>query len=81
MSSRRLRIRYGLSKDRNKKTQDYVHMLNATLCAMTRVICVILELYQTDDGMRACTLCSLGGVNVCAVISTSCVVRNAFIGH
>lgn len=31
--------------------QDYVHMLNATMCAITRVICVILELNQTEEGM------------------------------
>jgi seryl-tRNA synthetase len=26
-------------------------MLNSTLAAMTRVVCVILEQYQTDDGV------------------------------
>lgn len=26
-------------------------MLNATMCATTRVICVILELYQTETGI------------------------------
>jgi len=26
-------------------------MLNATMCATTRVICVILENYQTDEGV------------------------------
>jgi len=26
-------------------------MLNATMCATTRVICAILENYQTDDGI------------------------------
>ena len=30
---------------------DYVHMLNATMCATTRVICVLLELNQTDTGI------------------------------
>ncbi len=30
---------------------EYVHMLNATMCATTRVICAILENYQTDDGV------------------------------
>ncbi len=27
-------------------------MLNSTLCATTRVICAILENYQTNDGIR-----------------------------
>ena len=26
-------------------------MLNATMCATTRVICAILENYQTEDGI------------------------------
>lgn len=30
---------------------EYVHMLNATMCATTRVICAILENYQTDEGI------------------------------
>lgn len=30
----------------------YVHMLNATMCAATRVICAILENNQEDDGVR-----------------------------
>ncbi len=30
---------------------EYVHMLNATMCATTRVICAILENYQTTDGI------------------------------
>ena len=32
--------------------QDYVHMLNATMCATTRVICAILETYQQEDGVK-----------------------------
>ena len=31
---------------------DYVHMLNATMCAVTRVICAILEVHQTDTGIK-----------------------------
>jgi len=46
--SRRLKIRYGQTK---KETSEYVHMLNATMCATTRTICAILENYQTDDGI------------------------------
>ncbi len=28
------------------------HMLNATMCATTRVICCILENYQTEEGIK-----------------------------
>lgn len=31
---------------------DYVHMLNATMCATTRVICALLEVYQTETGIK-----------------------------
>lgn len=48
--SRRLRIRYGQTKKMNQEV-EYVHMLNATMCATTRTICAILEVYQTDDGI------------------------------
>lgn len=33
-------------------TTDYVHMLNATMCATTRVICALLEVHQTDEGIK-----------------------------
>ncbi|KAG9510657.1 putative serine--tRNA ligase, cytoplasmic, partial [Fragariocoptes setiger] len=49
--SRRLQIRYGQTKQITGQV-DYVHMLNGTLCAVTRVICAILENYQTKDGIR-----------------------------
>lgn len=42
--SRGLGIRYGKAQ--------YVHMLNATLCAVTRTICCILENYQQVDGVK-----------------------------
>jgi seryl-tRNA synthetase len=48
--SRRLKIRYGQTK-KNNESVEYVHMLNATMCATTRTICAILENYQTDDGI------------------------------
>lgn len=35
----------------NEKPQ-YAHMLNATMCATTRVICCILENCQEEDGIR-----------------------------
>ena len=31
---------------------DYVHMLNGTMCATTRVICAILETHQEETGVR-----------------------------
>lgn len=48
--SRKLETRCGIKKmgDTNKR---YVHMLNSTLCATTRVICCILENFQTNDGI------------------------------
>ena len=30
---------------------EYCHMLNGTMCAVTRVICVLLELNQTEEGI------------------------------
>ncbi|TKR68501.1 hypothetical protein L596_024476 [Steinernema carpocapsae] len=47
--ARRLKVRYG-----QKNLQGdvhYVHMLNSTMCAATRVLCAILENYQTEDGI------------------------------
>ncbi|KAK9504280.1 hypothetical protein O3M35_010649 [Rhynocoris fuscipes] len=49
--SRRLLVRYGQTKKMNAQT-DYVHMLNATACATTRVICAILETHQTETGIK-----------------------------
>lgn len=48
--SRKLETRCGVKKmgDTSKR---YVHMLNSTLCATTRVICCILETFQTEDGI------------------------------
>ncbi|XP_026776657.3 serine--tRNA ligase, cytoplasmic isoform X1 [Pangasianodon hypophthalmus] len=48
--ARRLRIRYGQTKKMMDKA-EFVHMLNATMCATTRVICAILENYQTAEGI------------------------------
>eukprot|EP00483_Globobulimina_turgida_P009301 UN09320 len=41
----------GKGRQRSVAKKEYVHMLNATLCATTRTICCILENYQTDDGI------------------------------
>lgn len=49
--SRRLLIRYGQTK-KEKAPAEYVHMLNATMCATTRVMCAILECYQTETGVK-----------------------------
>lgn len=32
-------------------TKEYTHMLNGTLCAVTRVMCCICENYQTEEGV------------------------------
>ncbi|XP_078484963.1 serine--tRNA ligase, cytoplasmic-like [Ciona intestinalis] len=48
--ARRLKVRFGQTKKMMEKV-DYVHMLNATMCATTRVICAILENYQTEEGI------------------------------
>lgn len=42
--SRRLNIR--------NKHNEYVHILNSTLCANTRTLCCILEQYQEDTGVK-----------------------------
>ncbi|XP_069694118.1 serine--tRNA ligase, cytoplasmic isoform X2 [Periplaneta americana] len=49
--ARRLLVRYGQTKKMNAQT-DYVHMLNATMCATTRVICALLEVYQTESCIK-----------------------------
>jgi len=49
--AKRLLVRYGQTKKMNAAT-DFVHMLNATMCATTRVICAILEVHQTKTGIK-----------------------------
>lgn len=49
--SRRLQVRYGQTKKMSGQV-EYVHMLNGTLCAVTRAICCILENYQTKEGIK-----------------------------
>lgn len=48
--ARRLKVRYGQTKKMDGEV-TYVHMLNATMCATTRVLCALLEIYQQDDGV------------------------------
>lgn len=49
--ARRLLVRYGQTKKMNVNV-EYVHMLNGTMCATTRVICAILETNQTETGIK-----------------------------
>ncbi|KAF8374118.1 sars-1 [Pristionchus pacificus] len=49
--ARRLKVRFGQTKKLDGET-PFVHMLNATMCATTRVICAILETYQEENGVR-----------------------------
>jgi len=49
--SRSLEIRYG-NKKQGAREKQYVHMLNATLCATTRTLSAILENNQTPEGVR-----------------------------
>lgn len=49
--SRRLQIRFGQTKKMTGQV-DYVHMLNGTMCAITRVICALLEVHQTPEGIN-----------------------------
>ena len=48
--ARSMEIRSG-QKKMGQKDKKYVHMLNSTLCAITRTISCILENYQTEDGV------------------------------
>ncbi|OTF75518.1 serine-tRNA ligase, cytoplasmic-like protein [Euroglyphus maynei] len=49
--SRRLQIRFGQTKKMSGPV-EFVHMLNGTMCAITRAICVVLETHQTSDGIN-----------------------------
>lgn len=52
--TRPLEIRYGYKQQKTTANQrkEYVHALNATLCATERTLCCLLENYQTQDGLR-----------------------------
>uniref|UniRef100_A0A158Q863 serine--tRNA ligase n=1 Tax=Elaeophora elaphi TaxID=1147741 RepID=A0A158Q863_9BILA len=49
--ARRLKIRYGKTKKLDGEV-SYIHMLNGTMCATTRVLCALLENYQEEHGIR-----------------------------
>jgi len=66
--ARAMETRYGQSVTKGPgvmRVKQYVHMLNATLCATSRTICCILENYQQDDGVRVPTVLQpyMGGVD------------------
>merc|ERR1712048_53263 len=48
--SRRLQVKFGETRKQNEKA-EYVHMLNSTLTATTRTLCVLLESNQTEEGI------------------------------
>eukprot|EP00744_Colponema_vietnamica_P005645 GILI01008247.1.p1 GENE.GILI01008247.1~~GILI01008247.1.p1 ORF type:complete len:472 (-),score=165.83 GILI01008247.1:198-1613(-) len=47
--SRGVNCRYGPNKANAAK--EFVHMLNGTLCAVTRTMCAICENFQTEEGI------------------------------
>jgi len=53
--SRRLNIKFN-SNTADDARQQFVHLLNSTLCATERALCCILENYQTDKGIRIPTV-------------------------
>ncbi len=51
--ARRLDTQYiGQNTPSTNKDKEYVHMLNSTLCATTRTLCIICEQNQTDTGIK-----------------------------
>lgn len=49
--SRRLGIRFGQTKKMTGQV-EFVHMLNGTMCATSRTVCALLEIYQTPEGIK-----------------------------
>ena len=49
--SRRLGVRFGQTKKMTGQV-EFVHMLNGTMCATSRTVCALLEIYQTAEGIR-----------------------------
>ncbi|KAF7559266.1 hypothetical protein G7046_g4901 [Stylonectria norvegica] len=52
--TRELEIRHGSKKGKTivgGGKKEYVHALNATLCATERTLCCVLENYQTEEGL------------------------------
>ena len=44
-----------------QQEKKYVHMLNGTLCANTRVVCALLENHQQEDGIQLPEVCGKKG--------------------
>jgi len=63
--ARRLKVRFGMTKKMQEKV-EFVHMLNATMCATTRVICAILENNQVNEPVDEH---AKGGIRVPKVLS------------
>lgn len=49
--SRAIGCRFGSAGAAGDKKKEHPHMLNGTLCAVTRTMCCIVENYQTDEGI------------------------------
>eukprot|EP00755_Sulcionema_specki_P012100 Sspe_Gene.50521::Locus_28124_Transcript_1_1_Confidence_1.000_Length_1472::g.50521::m.50521/K01875/SARS, serS; seryl-tRNA synthetase len=51
--SRAINARFGQTTKGTTKenVKEYVHMLNGTLCAITRTMCCLVENYQTNEGI------------------------------
>lgn len=52
--TRELEIRFGTKKAKEAPgsgKKEYVHALNATLCATERTLCCVLENWQTEEGL------------------------------
>ena len=50
--SRALNIKYGTKAQGEKSDKNLVHLLNSTLCATGRGMCVIIENNQTPEGIK-----------------------------
>ncbi len=50
--ARALNIRVEKAKGKDDKDKDnFVHMVNSTLCATERTLCCLIENYQTESGV------------------------------
>ena len=73
----RLKVRYGKTKKMGESAQ-FVHMLNGTMCATTRVICCLLETHQTEVCFVTCFVtcyCFVTFLVTCSVTGLSSHVK------
>lgn len=77
--SRAMETRYGFGKSSEHEGKQYVHMLNATLCATERTICCILENYQTPEGLIIPEVLRpfMGGIDFVKFVRPKPVNKNA----